>query len=108
MSCTQLSHCFRRFFKEENAMRSSGIVRKVDNLGRIVIPIEIRRAMSIDVKDPIEISIDGDTIVLRRQQTACALCGSNSDMRRIGDKYICAQCAQLIRSEFAQANPSGI
>ena len=89
-------------------MRSSGIVRKVDNLGRIVIPIEIRRAMSIDVKDPIEISIDGDTIVLRRQQTACALCGSNSDMRRIGDKYICAQCAKLIRSEFAQANPSGI
>ena len=50
-------------------MKSSGIVRKVDNLGRIVIPIEIRRALSIDIKDPLEISLDGDLIVLRRQTT---------------------------------------
>ena len=73
-----------------------------------MIPIEIRRALSIDIKDPVEISIDGDAIVLRRQRVDCALCGGDCGIRRIGDKYVCAQCAQRIKSEFAQADPSDI
>ena len=81
-------------------MRSSGIVRKVDNLGRIVIPIEIRRALSIEIKDPIEISLDGDSIILKRQRAACALCGSNENIRKIGEKYICASCAENIKNSF--------
>ena len=78
-------------------MKSSGIVRKVDNLGRIVIPIEIRRAHSIDIKDPLEISLDGDLIVLRRQTTNCALCGSKTAERKVGDKYLCAECIKRIK-----------
>ena len=78
-------------------MKSSGIVRKVDNLGRIVIPIEIRRALSIDIKDPLEISLDGDLIVLRRQTINCALCGSKTAERKVGDKYLCAECIKRIK-----------
>lgn len=81
-------------------MRSSGIVRRVDSLGRIVIPSEIRRALSIDTKSPIEISLDGDAIVLRRQRINCALCGGSADIRRVGEKYVCASCARLVTAEF--------
>lgn len=81
-------------------MRSSGIVRKVDSLGRIVIPIEIRRALSIDIKDPIEISLDGDSIVLRRQKTNCALCGSKNVSQKIDDKYLCVDCIRRIKESL--------
>lgn len=78
-------------------MRSSGIVRKVDNLGRIVIPIEIRRALSIEIKDPIEIALEGDSIILKRQCAACALCGSAENVRKVGEKYICAKCIENVK-----------
>lgn len=54
-------------------MKADGIIRRVDNLGRIVIPIEIRRALSIEIKDPLEISLRGDEIILQRVKTSCAL-----------------------------------
>ncbi len=54
-------------------MKSTGIVRKVDSLGRIVLPIELRRVMGIDIKDPIEIFTDDNHIVLGKYQPACIL-----------------------------------
>lgn len=57
-------------------MKSTGIVRKVDELGRIVLPIELRRTMNIDVKDAMEIYVDGDQIVLKKYEPSCIFCGS--------------------------------
>ena len=55
---------------------STGIIRRVDELGRIVIPKEMRRELNIDQKDPIEISIEGQSIVLRKYQNKCVFCGA--------------------------------
>lgn len=52
-------------------MKSTGIVRKVDELGRIVIPIELRRTMQIGEKDSLEIYVDGSTVMLKKYQPAC-------------------------------------
>ena len=52
-------------------MKATGIVRKVDDLGRIVLPIELRRTLSIDIKDPLEIYVDGDCLHLLRQRGGC-------------------------------------
>ncbi|MGE8037259.1 AbrB/MazE/SpoVT family DNA-binding domain-containing protein [Lysinibacillus sp. NPDC093692] len=62
-------------------MKSTGIVRKVDELGRLVIPIELRRTLGIDVKDAVEIFIDGDKVILKKYKPnmACAVTGEVSD-----------------------------
>ena len=57
-------------------MKSTGIVRKVDELGRIVLPIELRRTMGIEVKDALEIYVDGDHIVLKKYEPSCVFCGN--------------------------------
>lgn len=62
-------------------MKSTGILRKVDELGRITLPIELRRSLSLDVKDPVEIFINGDQIILKKYKPnmACAVTGEVSD-----------------------------
>jgi len=62
-------------------MKSTGMIRKVDELGRIALPIELRRSLSLDVKDPVEIFIDGDQIILKKYKPnmACAVTGEVSD-----------------------------
>ena len=57
-------------------MKATGIVRKVDELGRIVLPIELRRTLNIDIRDPLEIYVDGESIMLKKYQPACIFCGS--------------------------------
>lgn len=57
-------------------MKATGMVRKVDNLGRVVLPIELRRNLDIDLKDPLEIYVDGDTIILKKYEPACIFCGN--------------------------------
>ena len=63
-------------------MKSTGIVRKVDELGRIVLPIELRRTMGIDVKDALEIYVEGDTIMLRKYEPSCVFCGNAKEDRK--------------------------
>ena len=60
-------------------MKSTGIVRKVDELGRIVLPIELRRTLNIDIKDSIEIYVENDSIVLKKFEPTCIFCGSNEN-----------------------------
>ena len=62
-------------------MKSTGIVRKVDELGRIVLPVELRRTMDIAEKDPLEIYVDGNSIVLRKYRPSCIFCDSTKDVR---------------------------
>ena len=73
-------------------MKSTGIVRDVDNLGRIVLPIELRRTLGINVKDAVEIYTDNDTIILRKYQQSCIFCGTNDSLTEFKDKMICARC----------------
>ena len=73
-------------------MRATGIVRKVDELGRIVIPIELRRTMDIDLRDAVEIYMDGDSIVLKKKKEACIFCGSDESLEIIKGKAVCRKC----------------
>ena len=61
-------------------MKSTGIVRKVDELGRVVIPIELRRTLDIEEKDALEIYVDSDRIILRKYEPACVFCGNAADV----------------------------
>lgn len=73
-------------------MKATGIVRKVDELGRIVIPIELRRTLGIDIKDPIEIFVDEDFIMLKKYNPSCVLCGSMDGLKSFNGKNICKKC----------------
>ncbi len=73
-------------------MKSTGIVRKVDELGRIVLPIELRRTLDIDVKDALEIYVDGSQIVLKKYEPACIFCGNAKDIIHYKGKNICRNC----------------
>lgn len=77
-------------------MKSTGIIRKVDELGRVVIPIELRNTLKIAEKDPIEIFVDGTSIVLRKYESTCIFCGGNKKLVEYKDKLICEKCAKQI------------
>ncbi len=77
-------------------MKSTGIVRKVDELGRVVIPIEIRNQFNIAEKDPIEIYVDGSSIVLKKYEPNCIFCGSTENLISYNDKLICEDCSKKI------------
>ncbi len=78
-------------------MKTTGIVRKVDELGRIVLPIELRRTLNINIKDPLEIYVDGEFIMLRKYEPACIFCGNAKDVVRIHEKNVCANCLKEMK-----------
>lgn len=80
-------------------MKSIGIVRKIDELGRIVLPIELRRSMDIKEGDALEIFIDGNTIVLKKYQPACIFCGNAKDVRLFKGYNVCPSCAEELGSK---------
>lgn len=73
-------------------MKSTGIVRKVDELGRVVLPIELRRTLDIEEKDALEIYVDGSTIILKKYEPACIFCGNARDVVTYKGKNICPNC----------------
>ena len=73
-------------------MKSIGIVRKVDELGRIVLPIELRRTLDIAEKDSLEIYVDEDAIILRKYQPACIFCDNAKDIVSFKGKNVCPEC----------------
>ena len=79
-------------------MKSTGIVRKVDELGRIVLPIELRRTLDISERDPLEIYVDGASIVLKKYQNSCVFCDSTEDIVTYRGKNVCAKCAKELNS----------
>ena len=80
-------------------MKSTGIVRKVDELGRFVLPKELRETFKIDHKDPLEIYVDGDCIMLRKYEPACIFCGSANEVVNYMDKRVCRECIENLRKE---------
>jgi len=75
--------------EEETQMKSTGIVRKVDELGRVVIPIELRRTLGIEQKDALEIYVDNEHIILKKYEPACIFCDNARDVETYKGKNIC-------------------
>lgn len=73
-------------------MKSTGIVRKVDELGRVVIPVELRRTLNIETKDALEIYVDEEKIIFKKYQPACIFCGDAEDIINFKGKNICPSC----------------
>ena len=84
-------------------MKSTGIIRKVDELGRVVIPIEIRNQFDIVEKDPIEIYVEGSTIVLKKFQPNCIFCGNTENLFEYNSKLICQDCSKKISETSEKA-----
>ena len=79
-------------------MKATGIVRKLDVLGRIVIPMELRKTFDLQINDPIEIFMDGGDIILRKYQPSCIFCGDANEVQQIRGKNVCKACLQDIQS----------
>ena len=81
-------------------MKDTGIVRKVDDLGRIVIPSELRTHFNIKNGDGLEISTDGSRIILQKTTPACIFCGAGDNVTVFGEKLICEDCIKKIKNEL--------
>jgi transcriptional pleiotropic regulator of transition state genes len=79
------------------SMNDTGIVRRVDDLGRIVIPMELRRTLGIHVKDPLSISVDGERIILEKYRESCVICGSEERVRPVKGRTVCEACVAEIK-----------
>ena len=80
-------------------MKSTGIVRKIDELGRVVLPIELRRTMNLEVRDPVEIFMEGDSIVLRKYEASCLFCGGIRQLTVFRGKQICSDCLRQLKEK---------
>ncbi len=79
-------------------MKSTGIVRKVDELGRVVIPIELRRTLQIEERDALEIYVDGEKIILKKYEPACIFCGNAENVQNFKEKNICKDCLDAMKN----------
>ena len=77
-------------------MKTTGIVRPVDGLGRVVLPIEIRRNLDIEERDLLEIYLEGDRIILQKAETACVFCGAKRGLTDFKEKCLCRDCVTKI------------
>ena len=80
-------------------LKSLGIVRKVDSLGRLVLPIELRRTLNIDEKDALEIYTDNEKIILKKYEPACVFCGNAEGVQSFKGKNVCHQCAEQLSED---------
>lgn len=78
-------------------MNSTGIVRKIDDLGRIVLPKELRKTLGIDERDPMEIFVENGFILLMKHEPTCVFCGSSDSLHSHRGKNICAKCTASVK-----------
>lgn len=79
-------------------MKATGIIRKLDELGRIVLPIELRHSLDINERDPLEIYVDGRNIILHKYEPTCIFCGSQKNLINFNGRTICRTCAEKINA----------
>lgn len=77
-------------------MKASGIIRRIDDLGRVVIPVEMRRALDIGDKEEMAISVENSAIVLRRARAGCVFCGGGKDVMDFRGKLVCPRCVRQL------------
>ena len=73
-------------------MKSTGIVRKIDELGRVVLPMELRKVLNLNVKDSIEIYVEGESIILKKYEPCCIFCGEATKVTNFKGKNVCENC----------------
>ncbi len=78
-------------------MRSTGIIRSLDALGRVVLPIELRRALGLGEHDRVEIFTEEGQIILRKYEPNCCFCGGSRGLRSYRDKLVCAKCIEKLQ-----------
>lgn len=81
-------------------MKSTGFVKKIDELGRILIPKELRSSMELDTKDALEMFVDGDRIVLQKYQPACIFCNNADEILFFEGRRICTSCLSKLKSQY--------
>ncbi len=87
-------------------MKATGIVRRVDNLGRIVLPVELRRTMEIGTDDELEIYVDGSAIVLKKFSPSCVFCDSSRNISVFRGKNVCSKCLRELRAVPSDVIPT--
>jgi len=80
-------------------MPNVGSVRKIDDLGRIVLPIELRKVLGIKKHDEVAISLNGNTIMVEKFMHSCVFCGSNDNIQEFKNKLLCATCVTLLHDK---------
>ncbi|NTW28060.1 MAG: AbrB/MazE/SpoVT family DNA-binding domain-containing protein [Coriobacteriia bacterium] len=79
-------------------MHDTGIVRRVDDLGRIVIPMELRKTLGIKVRDPLAIYVEGERIMLTKHKDACSICGEpDAEMVQVKNRPVCSDCIATVK-----------
>ncbi|GMA60383.1 AbrB/MazE/SpoVT family DNA-binding domain-containing protein [Alicyclobacillus fastidiosus] len=78
-------------------MKATGIVRKIDELGRVVMPMELRRTLGIDNRDSMGIFVDGDRIILRKYESSCTFCNSADNLTTFKEKRVCGDCCRELK-----------
>lgn len=81
-------------------MKSTGVVRKIDELGRIVLPMSLRTTFDIKEKDALEIFTEGGKIILQKYQPSCVFCNSADDVTSFAGKRVCKSCIEKIKTEL--------
>jgi len=81
-------------------MKSTGFVRRVDNLGRIVLPVELRKTFEIYIRDPLEIFLDGEQIILKKYEPTCIFCVQAREVKNYRGKKICNNCMEKLKSNI--------
>lgn len=80
-------------------MKSTGIVRKIDSLGRLVLPMELRKVLDINPEDPMEMYTEGEQIIIKKYTPACIFCGEAKDVKQYMGKNICKDCLGKLRRD---------
>ena len=78
-------------------MKSTGIVRKVDSLGRVVLPIELRRTLDVSERDALEIFVEGNNVVLKKYEPTCIFCGNGNNVSQFKSRNICGGCMKDLK-----------
>lgn len=83
-------------------MKATGMIRSLDQLGRIVIPIELRRVLDIEIGDGLEFYSDENSIVLKKYEPACIFCDNASNIKQYMGKNICRECYDELKSKVEE------
>ncbi len=89
---------------DRDKMKSLGVIRKVDELGRVVLPVETRKRLGLEPKDPVEIFVERDRIVLKKYEPVCIFCGSTGDAVIWKDKRVCKRCVEQMKRGADKTN----
>lgn len=80
--------------------KDTGIIRRIDELGRIVVPKGMRTALNINDNDEVEIFLEGDRVILRKAELSCSLCGGKENLVELHKKPICIHCVNALKIRF--------